>query len=73
MSAKFRTVAASNNRIYSTKSLYYCLFAPHINGVVLHAHSVRGESRIQRNTSAEVVTAPMFCTCYAETLFAESK
>ena len=26
--------------------LYYCLFAPHIYGVVLRAHSVRGEPRI---------------------------
>jgi len=50
-------VAASNNKVHPTRSLYYCLFAPHIFGVVLRAHSVRGESRIQRNASEEVATA----------------
>ena len=39
-------------------SLYYCLFAPHIYGVVLRAHPVRGEPRIQRNASVEVATLP---------------
>jgi len=33
------------------------LFAPHIFDVVLRAHSVRGEPRIQRNASGEVATA----------------
>jgi len=28
--AKLRTVAASNNRDHMPRSLYYCLFAPHI-------------------------------------------
>jgi len=28
--AKLRTVAASNNRDHPTRSLYYCLFVPHI-------------------------------------------
>jgi len=28
--AELHTVAASNNRDHSTRSLYYCLFAPHI-------------------------------------------
>ena len=46
MCAKLRTVAASNNRVHLTRSLYYCLFAPHIYGVVHHAHSVGGEPRI---------------------------
>jgi len=32
------------------------LFTPHICGVVLGAHSVRGEPRIQRNASGEVAT-----------------
>jgi len=32
------------------------LFAPHIYGVVLRAHSVRGEPRIQLNASEEVAT-----------------
>jgi len=41
MCAKLRTVAAtSNNRVYLTRSLYYCLFAPLIYGVVLRAHSI---------------------------------
>jgi len=43
---KLRTVAASNNRVHPTRSLNYCLFAPNIYGVVLRAHSVRGEPRI---------------------------
>ena len=30
MCAKLNTVAASNNRIHLTRSLYYCLFAPRI-------------------------------------------
>jgi len=47
MCAKLRTVAASNNR-------YHCLFAPHICGVVLRAHPVRGESHIQRNANGVV-------------------
>jgi len=29
----------------------------YMNGVVLHAHPVRGESHIQRNTTGEVATA----------------
>ena len=56
MCAKLSTVAASNNRVHPTRSLYYCLFAPRIYGVVPRAHSVRGESRIQRNASGVVAT-----------------
>jgi len=51
-------MAASNNGVHPTRSLYYCLFAPIIYGVVLRAHSVRGEPRIQRNASGEVATVP---------------
>jgi len=29
MCAELRTVAASNNRDHPTRSLFYCLFAPH--------------------------------------------
>jgi len=43
MCAKLRTVAASDNRDHLTRSFYYCLFVPHIHGVVLHTHSVRSE------------------------------
>jgi len=56
MCAKLHTVAASNNRVYPTRSFYYCLFSSFIYGVVLRADSVRGEPRIQRNTSGEVAT-----------------
>jgi len=56
MCAKLRTVAASNNRDHAPQSLYYCLFAPHICGVVLRAHLLCGESHIQRNASGEVTT-----------------
>jgi len=59
MCTKLRTVAASSNRVHTPWSLYYCLFTPHIYGVVLCAHSVRGEPRIQRNASREVATLPM--------------
>ena len=54
--AKLRTVAASNNRVHPTRSLNYCLFVPHIYGVVLRTHPVRGESCIQRNANREVAT-----------------
>jgi len=52
--AKLRTVAASNNRDHPTRSLYYCLLAPHAYIFVLHAHPVRGKSYNQRNTTGEV-------------------
>jgi len=60
MCAKLRTVAASNNRDHPTRSLYYCLFAPHTYIVVLRAHPVRGESCNQRHTTGEVATVSMF-------------
>ena len=56
MCAKLHTVAASNNSSHSPRSLYFCLFAPHICIVVLRAHPVRGETRIQRNATGEVAT-----------------
>jgi len=64
MRAKLRTVAASNNRDHLTRSLYYCLFAPHIFGIVLCAHSVRGEPRIQCNARGKVATTPLFATVW---------
>jgi len=61
MCAKLHTVAASNTRDHTTRSLYYCLFAPHIRSIVLRAHSVHGEPHIQRNVSREVATTiPLF-------------
>jgi len=56
MCAWLRTVPASNNRDHVLQSLYYCLFTPHIYIIVLRAHSVRGESHIQRNATGEVAT-----------------
>jgi len=39
MCAKLHTAAASNNRDHAPRSLYYCLFAPHIYiWVLLFAH-----------------------------------
>jgi len=35
-------------------SINYCVFAPHICGVVLRAHPFRDESHIQRNANGEV-------------------
>jgi len=32
MCAKLHTVAAGNNRDHAPRSLYYCLFAPHMYG-----------------------------------------
>jgi len=57
MCAKLHTVATSNNRNHTPRSFYYCLFAPHVYGVILRSHSVRGEPHIQRNASEEVATA----------------
>jgi len=61
MCAKLHTVAASNNRVHMAWSLYYCLFAPHIYGVVLRAHSIGGETRIQHNASGMVATTSTPC------------
>jgi len=36
--AKLRTVAASNNRVQQPRSLYYCLFAPHVCMVLFFTH-----------------------------------
>jgi len=48
-------------RGYTPRPLYYCLFTPHICGVVLRTHSVCGETRIQRNASREfATTSPPF-------------
>jgi len=55
--AKLPTVVASNNRDHVPQSLYYCLFVPHICRVVLRAHSVHGESHIQRNANGEFATS----------------
>ena len=35
--AKLHTVVASNNRDHALRSLYYCLFAPHITWVLFFA------------------------------------
>ena len=58
--AKLHTTAASNN-VHMPFSLYCRLFALHICGAVLRAHSVRGEPRIQRNTSGEVDEVSVYC------------
>ena len=69
MSAKHRTVAAvitiklvaaSNNGDHLTRSLYYCLFAPHIHIFVLRAHPVRGESHNQRNATERLQHCKLF-------------
>jgi len=52
----FNRSHVSIGRASTPRSLFYCLFAPHICGVVLHAHPVGGESHIQRNTTGEVAT-----------------
>ena len=50
MCAKLNTVAASNNRIHLTRSLYYCLFAPRIWVLFFtHTHSVQRQQRLQQH------------------------
>jgi len=57
MCAKLRTVAASNNRVHMLAiSLTIACSRYMYNGVVLHAHPVRGESHNERNTPGEVAT-----------------
>jgi len=56
MCAKLCTMAASNNRVHALRSLYHCLFAPHIYIIVLRSHPINGESHIQRNATGEVAT-----------------
>jgi len=62
MCAKLRTVAASNNKDHASQSLLLLLARATyiINGVILHAHPVRGESHNQRNITGEVATVPHF-------------
>ena len=50
--AKLHTMAASNNRDHATSSLFIAWSRHKYIGVVLRAHSVRGEPRIQRNASS---------------------
>jgi len=58
MCAKLCTVAASNNRDHPcSQSLTIACSRYIYNGVILHAHPVRGESHIQHNTTGEVATA----------------
>ena len=52
----FNRSHVSIGRNYTPRSLFYCLFAPPIYGVVLRAHSVRGESHIQHNATGDVAT-----------------
>jgi len=40
-------------------TLFLLIHATYMYGVVLHAHSVRGESHNQRNTTGEVATIPI--------------
>jgi len=58
-----RTVVVTFNRSQvnigrasTPRSLFYCLFAPHIYIFVLRAHPLHGESHNQRNTTGEVAT-----------------
>ena len=65
MCAKLCTIAASNNRDHARNLSYYCLLALHTvyNGVILHAHPVRGESHNQCNATGEVATL-LYCHEY---------
>ena len=46
-------------RASTPRSLFYCLLAPHMYGVVLHAYPVCGESHNQCNTTPEVATTSL--------------
>jgi len=48
MCANLRTGAASNNRDHVLQSLLLLLARATYNGVIFHAHPVRGESHNQR-------------------------
>jgi len=65
MCAKLRTVVASNNRDHTRNSLTIAYLCYTYDGVILHAHPVRGESHNQRNTTEEVATT--FPPFYNET------
>jgi len=57
MCAKLRTVAASNYRDHARNlSLTIACLRYIYNGIILHAHPVRGESHNQRITTGEVAT-----------------
>jgi len=56
--AKLRTMAASNIEIMLAISLTIACSRYIYNGVILHAHPVRGESHNQLNATEEVTTLP---------------
>jgi len=58
--AKLHIVTASNNWDHPMRSLYYCLFTPHIYGLYSACTSVHGESHIQHNVNREVATTSPF-------------
>ena len=61
MCGKLHAVAASNNRDHQRDHPIFACSRHICMGVVLRAHSVLGESRIQRNASGEVATtSPLF-------------
>ena len=68
MCAKLRTVAASNNRDHPTRSLCYCLFAPHtyilffahIPLVVNHTINATPPERLQQQLAEEIQCARSF-------------
>jgi len=45
-------------------TLLLLVHTTYMYGVVLHAHPVRGESHIQRNTTEEVATQPTKTSLY---------
>ena len=45
-----------SQRLHATITLLLLVHATYMYGVVLHAHPIRGESHIQRNTTGEVAT-----------------
>jgi len=47
---------SKHNRDHAHNLSYYSLLALQYNGVILHAHPVRGETHNQRNTTGEVAT-----------------
>jgi len=63
MCAKLRTVAASNN-IDHARNLSIACSSYIYNGVILHAHPVRGESHNQCNATGEVATVRMISNVF---------
>jgi len=63
----FNRTQVNIDRASTPRSLYYCLFAPRIYSVFLHAHSVRGEPRIPAQCQRSGCNSTVFVKCWRST------